>query len=160
VLAVAAVLRERDELGPRVLALVWFFVGVVVGAAALLWLFTRPAAQQGVASMSTAVIGHNAKLFWHECLPWAIGTKIYKPLHVMDYVPWAMPRAYKVITWIGAASLAISLILSARFAFPRVRAIVAVAWLTIALNIGSFLVSLMVMDHFSMRYLAASILVL
>src|SRR4029077_1191115 len=81
-LGVAAILRERDELGPRVLALVWFFVGVVVGAAALLWLFTRPAGAQGVASMSTGVIGHNAKLLWHECLPWAIGTKVYKPLHV------------------------------------------------------------------------------
>lgn len=160
VLGVAAILRERDELDQRVLALVWFFVGVVVGAAALLWLFTRPAAQQGVASMSASVIGHNAKLLWHECLPWAIGTKIYKPLHVMDYVPWAMPRAYKVVTWIGVASLVISLGLAARFAFPRVRAIVAIAWLTIALNVGSFLVSLMVMDHFSMRYLAASILVL
>ena len=160
VLAVAAVLRERDELGKRALALVAFFTGIIAGAAALVWLFTRPAAQQGVASMSTAVIGHNAKLFWHECLPWAIGTKVYKPLHVMDYVPWAMPRAYKVVTWIGAASLAISLLLSARFAFPRPRAIVAIAWLTIALNVGSFLVSLMVMDHFSMRYLAASILVL
>jgi hypothetical protein len=160
VLAVAAILRERDELPGRARALVAFFGGVLVGAVALVWLFTRPVAQQGVASMSTSVISHNAKLLWHECLPWAIGTKIYKPLHVMDYVPWAMPRAYAVVTWIGAASLVVSLGLAARFAFPRPRAIVAIAWLTIALNVGSFLVSLMVMDHFSMRYLAASILVL
>jgi hypothetical protein len=160
VLGVSAILRERDALGPRAKALVAFFGGVIAGAAALVWLFTRPAAQQGVASMSAGVIKHNAKLLWHECLPWAIGTKIYKPLHVMDYVPWAMPRAYAIITWIGAAALVIALLLSARFAFPRVRAIVAIAWLTIALNVGSFLVSLMVMDHFSMRYLAASILVL
>jgi hypothetical protein len=160
VLAIAAVLRERDELGSRARALAAFFGGVLVGTFALVWLFTRPAAQQGVASMSASVIGHNAKLLWHECLPWAIGTKIYKPLHVMDYVPWAMPRAYAVVTWLGAASLVVALILAARFAFPRVRAIVAIAWLTIALNLASFLVSLMVMDHFSMRYLAASILVL
>ena len=160
VLGVAAVLRERDELGSRARALLAFFGGAITGAAALVWLFTRPAAQQGVASMSTAVIRHNAKLLWHECLPWAIGTKIYKPLHVMDYVPWAMPRAYAIVTWVGAAALVIALLLAARFAFPRVRAIVAIAWLTIVLNIGSFLVSLMVMDHFSMRYLAASILVL
>jgi hypothetical protein len=160
VLAVAAVLRERDELGPRVLALVWFFVGVVAGAVALLWLFTRPGAQQGVASMSTSVIKHNAQLFFHECLPWAIGTKIYKPLHVMDYVPWAMPEAYAFMTWIGAAALAIALAASAYFAFRRIRALAAIAWLTIALNVASFFVSRMVMDHFSMRYLAASILVL
>jgi hypothetical protein len=160
VLGVAAILRERDTLGARAVALGSFFGGVIVGSCALVWLFTRPGAQQGVASMSTAVIGHNAKLFWHECLPWAIGTKVYKPLHVMDYVPWAMPRAYAIVTWIGAASLAIALILAARFAFPRIRAIVAIGWLTIALNVASFFVSLMVMDHFSMRYLAASILVL
>ena len=160
VLAIASVLRRRDALGPRVRALGAFFGGVIVGTAALVWLFTRPQAQQGVASMSAAVLSHNAKLFWHECLPWAIGTKIYKPLHVMDYVAWAMPRAYRVVTWIGAASLAVAMIASAVFAFRRVKALAAIAWLTIALNVGSFLVSLMVMDHFSMRYLAASILVL
>ena len=160
VLAIASILRHRDALGPRARALGAFFGGVVLGTAALAWLFTRPQAQSGVASMSAGVLSHNAKLFWHECLPWAIGTKVYKPLHVMDYVPWAMPRAYAVVTWIGAAALAGLMIASVVFAFKRIRSLAAIAWLTIALNVGSFLVSLMVMDHFSMRYLAASILML
>jgi hypothetical protein len=160
VLAIATTLRKRDELGARIRAIGAFFAGVVVGTWLLAWLFTHPAAQQGVASMSTSVLSHNAKLFFHECLPWAIGTKVYKPLHVMDYVPWAMPRAYAIVTWLGAAALAIALIASIVFAFRHVRTLATIAWLTIALNVGSFFVSLMVMDQFSMRYLAASILVL
>jgi hypothetical protein len=160
VLAIASVLRHRESLGPRARALGAFFAGVALGTVALAWLFTRPQAQQGVSSMSASVISHNAKLLWHECLPWAIGTKIYKPLHVMDYVPWVMPRAYRIVTWIGVVSLVAAMLASAAFAFRRIQSLAAIAWLTIALNVGGFLVSLMVMDHFSMRYLAASILVL
>ena len=159
-LAFVSVLRAREGLGSRARALGAFFGGVTVGTFLLALLFSRPEAQQGVASMSTRVIAHNWKLFVHDCLPWAIGTKIFKPLHVMDYVEWKMPRAYLVVAWIGAAALAGSLVASLVFAFKRLRALSAIAWLTIALNVGSFLVSLMVMDHFSMRYLAASVLML
>lgn len=160
VLAFVSVLRARDELGPRARALGAFFGGATVGTFVLALLFSRPEAQHGVVSMSTRVLAHNWKLFVHDCLPWAIGTKVFKPLHVMDYVEWKMPRAYAVVTWIGAASLAGALVASLVFAFKRVRALAGVGWLTIALNVASFLVSLMVMDHFSMRYLAASVLML
>ena len=158
-LALAAVLRSRDGLGARARAMSAFLAGAALGAAALAWLLARPEARHGVASMSPNVLGHNARLFWHECLPWAIGTKIYKPLHAMDWVAWKMPLAYAVVAWIGTASLAVSLVASAVVAARRGSRLAAVAFLTIALNVASFQVSLMVMDHFSMRYLAASVLV-
>ncbi len=170
-LAIIAVLRSRESLGARGCALAGYFGGVLLGGVSLALLLGRPQAQQGVVTMSAHVIGHNAKLLWHECLPWAIGTKVYKPLHVMDYVPWKMPTAYRVFAYAGAASLGVSLLVSLGLAFRRAcppgakaaraaRALAAIAFVTIVLNVGSFLVSLMVMDQFSMRYLAASLLVL
>ncbi len=162
VLAIATVLRSREELAPRARAMGAFFVGAIGGSVLLALLFSHPRAQQGVASMSTSVIGHNAKLFFSECLPWAIGTKIFKPLHVMDYVEWKMPRWYLAIAYACAASLAISLVGSIVFAFRRrpLAVLAAIAWMTILGNIASFFLSRMVMDQFSMRYLAASILML
>lgn len=164
VLAIASVLRARDSLGSRARALGAFFGGAVVGSVLLALLFANPRAQQGVASMSTSVIRHNAHLFFSQCLPWAIGTKIFKPLHAMDYVEWKMPRAYAIVTWVGAASLAgsmlASLVLALRRASRPLFPLAAIAWMTIAGNVASFLLSRMVMDQFSMRYLAASVLVL
>ena len=163
-LAIATVLRARDELLPRARALGAFFAGAACGAVLLALLFSHPRAQEGVASMSFDVIGHNAKLFFSECLPWTIGTKIFRPLHVMDYAEWKMPRAYAVVTWIGAASLALSMIAAGAYALRSasrpLRALAAIAWMTIAANVASFFVSRMVMDQFSMRYLAASVLML
>ncbi len=162
-LAILVVLRTRDEMRSRARAMGAFFAGVCAGAVVLAALFARPGAQQGVTAMTLGVLGHNAKLLVHECLPWAIGTKVFKPLHVMDYVEWKMPTAYKVFAYAGAASLALSLASAvvATFRAPSpLRHLAAVAWLTIALNVASFMTSLMVMDHFSMRYLAASVLVL
>jgi len=162
-LAILVVLRTRSELGARARAMAAFFGGVLGGGVVLALLLARPQAQQGVTAMSMGVLAHNAKLLVRECLPWAIGTKVWKPLHVMDYVEWRMPRAYAIFAYAGAASLVLSLIgaiaLTFRAARP-LRGLSAVAWLTIALNFASFLTSLMVMDHFSMRYLAASVLVL
>ncbi len=164
VLAIATVLRTRDKLGPRARAMGAFFVGAVVGAVLLALLFAHPRAQQGVASMSPSVFKHNAHLFVSQCLPWVIGTKIFKPLHVMDYVEWKMPRWYAAIAWTGAASLAGSMLASLVLAFRKathpLATLAAIGWMTLALNVASFLVSRMVMDHFSMRYLAASVLVL
>jgi hypothetical protein len=167
-LAILVVLRTRAAFGPRAWAMTAFFAGVAAGAVALAALFARPRAEQGVAAMSAGAIGHNAKLLVHVCLPWVIGTKIFKPLHAMDYVAWKMPLGYAVFAYAGAASLAVSLagaiVAAVRAPKPAspdpLRALAVVAWLTIALNIASFLLSLMVMDEFSMRYLAASVLVL
>jgi hypothetical protein len=162
-LAILVVLRTRVELGPRARAMAAFFGGACGGAVLLAALFARPQAEHGVTAMTLGVLGHNAKLLVHACLPWAIGTKVFKPLHVMDYVEWKMPRAYAVFAYAGAVSLAASLagaIACAVRAPSPLRHLAAVAWLTIALNFGSFLTSLMVMDQFSMRYLAASVLML
>jgi hypothetical protein len=162
-LAVLVVLRERDTLASRARGLGAFFGGVVLGTVALTLLLARPQAQHGVTTLRVGVIRHNFGLLVNTCLPWAIGTKVYKPLHVMDYVAWQMPRAYAVFAYVGAASLLLTLafsVVALRRATRPVLHLAAVAWLTIALVFGSFLVSVMVMDQFSMRYLAAAVLVL
>jgi hypothetical protein len=159
-LAVIAVMRSRDALGPRAGAMCAFCGGAASGAFFLAELLGRPEAKQGVATMSVHVLRHNAWLLWHECLPWAAGTKIYKPLHAMDFVAWKMPLGYVMFAWVGAGTFALALLVSLVFAVRRGSRLCAIAWLTIAANVGSFLVSRMVMDHFSMRYLAASVLML
>jgi hypothetical protein len=163
VLAILVVLRSRDTLGPRARAMGAFFGGAIVGAAVLARLLGDRRAQQGVTTMSTSVALHNGKLLVHECLSWAFGTKVFKPLHVMDYVEWHPPLAYQVLAYGGAAALGVALIGSIVLTFKAARPLVhlaVVAWLTIGLNFAGFLTSLMVMDHFSMRYLAATVLVL
>jgi len=136
-----------------------------VGVVPLVLLWLRPSAQQGVVTMSPSVLGHNARLLWHECLPWAVGTKVYKPLHVMDYVPWHMPLGYSIAARAGVALLALALLASLVFVVrgPTDRALrhlFVIGAATLVLVLVSFLFSLMVMDHFSMRYLAAGVLVL
>lgn len=160
VLGLWVVLESRAELASRARALGALFGGAALGAIALAWLLARPEASEGVATMSTHVVRHNARLLWHECLPWAIGTKVYRPLHAMDYAAWPMPRAYAVFAWVGAGALAVALAVAFVLAVRARDRLAAIAWLTIGLVLGSFLVSLMVMDEFSMRYLAAAILVL
>ncbi|HEY1957348.1 MAG TPA: hypothetical protein VGH28_17135 [Polyangiaceae bacterium] len=156
VLGLFAILRAPA----RLRAMGAFFGGAALASVALAWLLARPDGKHGVASMGLHVAGHNAKLLWHECLPWAIGTKIFAPVHVMDYAEWKMPRAYAAFAYFGATTLAIALVASAILAVRRPSRLALVGWLTIVLNIGGFFFSLMVMDQFSMRYLAASVLVL
>ncbi len=159
-LALLVVLGASDELARRARGAGAFLAGAAGGAVPLAWLLARPESKHGVASMSLRVVGHNARLLWHECLPWAIGTKVFRPLHAMDYAEWRMPRAWAAFSYFGVAVLALALAGAIVLAVRRGSRLAAIAWLTIALNVASFFVSLMVMDRFSMRYLAASVLVL
>jgi hypothetical protein len=154
------VVLSREGRPARVRVSIALGVGGIAGAVPIVMLLARPESKHGVVSMSARVVAHNAKLLWHECLPWAIGAKIYKPLHAMDYVAWKMPPAYAYVTYVGIGLLCAALVVSSVLAVLRRSRLAAIAWLTIGLNFVSFLLSRMVMDQFSMRYLAASVLVL
>ena len=163
--AALVVLRARPTFGARAGASGVYALGSLLGVVPLVLLWLHPRSQQGVVTMSPSVLGHNARLLWDECLPWAIGTKVYKPLHVMDYVEWRMPVAYAVVARAGVVSLvsaiALSLLLVLRRSVERpLRHLYALGTATVGLVLTSFLFSLMVMDQFSMRYLAAAVLVL
>ncbi len=144
----------------RVLAAGLAAMGALVG---LLpgWLLRRAAgAKNGPLGLTTTVVEHNLRLLWHECLPWALSYRIYTAKHVMDYSPWeahALLRAFLVLaaTWLvllvstGLVALACKRIPSG------VRARGLAGALAYPVTLLAFSLSVMVMDHFSMRYLAA-----
>lgn len=148
--------RRRAALGSAAL-------GAAIGLVPLLLLWRAPQAKHGVVTLSLDVIPKNARLLWEACLPWALGIKTYAPRAVMDYAPWPAPAAWTALAWTSAA-LVIALALGgAAWAWSsrlpwKTRALGLMGAAGIPLTLGAFVVSLMVMDHFSMRYLAAMLL--
>ncbi len=136
-------------------------VGVALGGAALgaipfLVLSTRPRAKHGVESFRLDMLGHNLELFGRDCMPWALGTKIFRPVHMMDYAPLAtgggvhalqLAGVLVLFALVGASGLVVHR--SPRLFAPWLAG--AALFLT---TVVAFQISPMVMDHFSMRYLA------
>ena len=159
VLTVSAASRTTDR--ARVLrdAGIAFATGLVP----FVLLRMQPNAKSAPLSFSTAALPHNAALLWNECLPWALGAKTYYAQHVMDYAPWNAPVWWTAFATAGAASLLPLLVGSAwlgRAAAALIRGAGTAGRVGVLATLGGFLVSVMVMDHFSMRYLAALVLVL
>lgn len=141
--------------------------GALVGAVPLVALLTSARSRHGETSMKLAALGHNFELLRRECLPWLLATTPYAPVHVMDWQPWHAPAAFAVVQLLGAAALV------AGFGYAFVAGLVpgaarGVGWdarrlglvgaLVVPLALGGFLVSTMVMDAFSTRYLVAVLL--
>jgi hypothetical protein len=110
-------------------------------------------------SLDPSHLRHNWDLLVHECLPWALSYKVYFAQHVMDYAPWDAPAAAAAIMIAGAlgvlAIVTLGIALVRRTSIPvDVRRLGFFGAATYPIAIGGFLVSVMVMDHFSMRYLA------
>lgn len=138
-------------------------VGALVGGVPLLLLTRQAGWKGGEASLSLEVLGRNAKLLLSPCGPWAFGSAVYRPLHVADYAPWNAPLGASVVMHVGAVVLVLGAFaaplfaLSSRVDAPTRRLGLAGAAITWGTTAG-FLLSVMVMDHFSMRYLAAVVL--
>lgn len=139
--------------------------GMALGVVPLMLLLASPESRHGETKMTLAVVEHNWTVLREACLPWVLGTKVYAPVHEMDYVPWVAPPAVVAIQWLGLASL-VGLLLGAVFVVASpgtpwgVRRIGAVGLLSVPLTLCAFLVSSMVMDQFSARYLVAMLLFL
>jgi hypothetical protein len=119
----------------------------------------------GPMGLTTSVLGHNWDLLVRECLPWALSYKVYYAHNVMDYHPWHAPVAVRVVQVAGAALVGGIVVVGLGSVFlrsvpPTVRRLGFMGAMTYPVAIDAFLVSVMVMDHFSMRYLAVLTLML
>ena len=138
-------------------------VGLLVGLGPY-WLLTHSkGASHGQTSLSAAVIPHNLDLLRNDCLTWLLSTKVYAAKHMSDYVPWETGAPYHGFQLVAALLLVIGLLSGGALFFRRsldweTRRIGLVGFLMIPVTLGGFLVSPMVMDHFSSRYLAAILL--
>lgn len=134
-------------------------LGAAVGLVPFLVIHRLAGAKSGPMGLTTSMLTHHWRLLIDECLPWALSYKVYFARNVMDYVAWEAPP------WIHALGVMGALLLSGLVAFgiasplrrslpADVRRLGFVGASTFPLTIAAFLVSVMVMDHFSMRYLA------
>ncbi|MCL2778983.1 MAG: hypothetical protein FWD73_13360 [Polyangiaceae bacterium] len=142
-----------------------FALGAFVGILPFFLLRSLAGANRGPLTFTTSMLDHHFRLLWNECLPWALSYKVYYAHHVMDYLPWNAPLAFRVVGVLGAILLG-ALVLFGLVAIvlpypgrPRtiplpIRRLGFAGALTFPVAIGGFLVSVMVVDHFSMRYLA------
>ncbi len=139
--------------------------GLFTGLLPFVMLRQAPRASAGQLGLTTSVIGHNWELLVRECLPWALSYKVYFAHNVMNYRPWNAPFLVWCIGVAGAvvsfAIVAIALASVRKDIIPRSSRLLgffgAASWVV---TLSAFLVSVMVMDHFSMRYLAVLTLML
>jgi hypothetical protein len=134
-------------------------IGVLAGLVPFMLIRRLAGATSGQLGLSPRVIAHNWDLLVRECLPWALSYRVYGARTAMDYRPWSAPVPIEIIQLVGAMSVGavvlIALVSVRSAAIPRsTRQIGFAAALAYPVTIGAFLVSVMVVDHFSMRYLA------
>jgi len=160
-LGLAPVRREAAARRGVLRRLAFSAAGALVGAAPMLALWRSQGAKMGVVSMDASRFSHNLALLREPCGPWAFGATSYYARTMMDYGPWEMPRAYALFAKGGVcvflalfpAALLLALF-SRKMPFATRRAGLTGA-LALPLTLYGFLTSVMVMDHFSMRYLAS-----
>jgi hypothetical protein len=143
----------------------WASIGAAIGIIPFIVLHRLAGAKEGPMGLTLAALGHHFDLLVGECLPWALSYKVYFARNVMDYQPWDAPIVVRGIQYLGALSV-VAVVAYAFVAVPLrsiswpVRRLGLVGALTYPLAIAAFLTSVMVMDHFSMRYLAVLTLML
>ena len=143
--------------------------GAVLAGGALLgqippWLLRHSAAaQNGTLGLDPSRFAHNAEILQKTCLPWALAVEAWAPKHLMDWELWMAPAGLAPLRWLGAfafcalAASALPLAFSRRIpGLLRVAGLLGLA--TIVANLASFLGSVMVFDHFAMRYLAGLVI--
>jgi len=136
-----------------------FATGLLLGLLPYVALRITHQANAGPLGLTTSVIGHNWELLVRECLPWALSYKVYFARNVMDYAPWDAPLVIRGVQIAGALAAAVVVFIGLATVrvdeIPRSTRLLgffgAAVW---PVAIAAFLVSVMVMDHFSMRYLA------
>jgi hypothetical protein len=138
--------------------------GAAAGVVPYLLLRRHPGASHGQTSLTLDVLRHNFDLFVDPCLPWLLSTKVWAARHMSDYQPWevgAAPHAFQVAAaTILVLGLASGAALFSRRSLPwELRRLGLAGAFMVLVTIGGFLVSPMVMDQFSSRYLAAIVLV-
>lgn len=143
----------------------WPSIGAVLGLVPFILLHRMAGAKEGPMGLTLSALGHHFDLLVGECLPWALSYKVYFARNVMDYQPWDAPLVVRGIMYLGALSV-VAVVVYAFVAVPLrslswpVRRLGLIGAVTYPLALAAFLTSVMVMDHFSMRYLAVLTLML
>ena len=139
--------------------------GAALGLVPFLLVRRLPGAKSGPMGLTTDALGHHWDLLLSECLPWALSYKVYFAHNVMDYAPWDAPLVVRVIGYAGALAVFalvvyafVSVILPS-LPWP-IRRLGITGAIVYPLALVAFLTSVMVMDHFSMRYLVVLTLML
>ena len=143
-------------------------LGALAGGAALgivpyQLLIHSEKASRGQTSLKLEVWRHNLELLWNDCLPWLLSTKVYAAQHMSDYAPVPTSGPYHGFQIVSALLLTAGVLSAFPLAFVvripwTVRRLGLVGALMVPAAIGGFLLSPMVMDHFSSRYLASILL--
>ena len=143
-------------------ALLPFAGGGALGAIPVFLRMRHADAQHGIFSMTTGVLAHNAKLLVDPCGPWFLGTTIWTE-QSGTWGPWHAPIVLRALQLAGGAAfflvIGASLVIVWRTGHALKRLALGGAAVMLV-TLGGFLVSQMVMDSFSMRYLAAVALVM
>jgi hypothetical protein len=155
---ILAALVARDMFAVVAVRLGWLVGGAVLGIVPFIVLHRIAGSRSGPMGLTTDMLGHHFDLLVSDCLPWALSYKVYFARDVMDYRPWDAPIPFRIIGIAGALLLfAIVVYAAVALMLPslpwRVRSLGFAAALVYPLAIVAFLVSVMVMDQFSMRYL-------
>src|SRR5260221_5842108 len=122
----------------------------------------HPSAQHGIFSMSPRVLAHNAGLLADPCGRWFLGTTIWAEQGAA-WGPWHAPFLLHALQLAGGAAFFVVIGASLAFAWQsraELRRLAFAGGVVMILTVLGFLVSQMVMDQFSMRYLAAIALVM
>lgn len=149
--------RARSAVGPLAASA----AGALVGAAPLWLVWRSEDARLGVTHMDAGRVAHNWDLLVRECGPWAFGATSYYARHMMDYAPWEPHWLYAlfaraaVALFLAAFPVSLVLVLAGGRLPWETRRSGLVGALALPLSLAGFLTSVMVMDHFSMRYLAS-----
>lgn len=138
-------------------------LGGLVGLIPYQLLIHHPLASRGQTRLTLAAVPHNVELLREICLPWLLSTRIYAARHMSDYAPWETGAGYHAFQVLAATLLMTGIFSGAALFFSRTipwetRRLGLVGAVMVPVTISGFLVSPMVMDHFSSRYLVAILL--
>ena len=137
--------------------------GAVLGAVPLVLLHLDPRFSSGPQRLETSRVAHNAALLWDTCLPWALSYEVFFAQRGLEYLPWAPPRVFASLQRFAAFALVAGLLAGGAAVLVGrrgwgVRPRGPAGALMLPVTLGAFLVSVMVMDLYSARYLAAIVL--
>jgi hypothetical protein len=135
-------------------------LGALVGIVPFVWLLSSANSAHGEATFTASVIGHNFRLLEDGCLTWVLSLTAYVPTAEAVYLPWRSGM-FRIVQVSGAALFLFAMIFGGLRWAPAsapLRDLGRFGNLVLLLTLAAFLVSPMVMDLFSSRYLSAIIL--
>jgi hypothetical protein len=156
----AACAWERGAARASCLRLAALVAGGSLGAVPLFLLRASSRATPGQLALRMDVLARNLRLLADPCLPWASGARAWSAPNAVDYVPWDGPLAARALGLLGGTAFVVAIAAGGACVFVAripwsVRRLAIAGALALPVTVAGFLVSPMVMDLFSARYLAA-----